>query len=129
MIVNKNNKAFQIRSDASNFNWLKSKDWYVINDNSELAKKIQQLYPRFDFVLNTKGELVDVEETPKTEEETNQERVVEIDKELSEIDSKGLTRFIEDIIDLTKLYLLLPQTTKDLIDRKKALREERKKLV
>lgn len=129
MIVNKNNKAFQIRSDASNFNWLKSKDWYVINDNSELAKKIQQLYPRFDFVLNKKGELVDVKETPKTEEETNQERVVEIDKELTEIDSKGLTRVIEDIIDLTKIYLLLPQTTKDLIDRKKALREERKKLV
>lgn len=86
MIVNKLNKQYQTRSDASNFNWLKSNDWYVVDNNSELARKIQQLYPRFDFVLNKKGELVDVEEMPKSQEEINKERAEEIKAELEVLD-------------------------------------------
>ena len=128
MIINKLNKAFQTRSDMPNHNWL-GKEWHVVPDGSELANKIMKLFPRFDLVLDENDNIVDVVEAPKTEEEVNQERVAEIDKELAEIDNKGLTRVIEDIIDLTKISLLLPQTTKDLIARKKELREERAKLL
>ena len=129
MIVNKNNKGFQTRSDKPNSNWLNDDNYIVIPDGSELANKIMQLFPRFDFVLDENNNVVDVVELSKTEAELNQEKVAEIDKELAEIDSKGLTRVIEDIIDLTKIYLLLPQTTKDLINRKKELRTEREKLI
>lgn len=86
MIVNKINKGYQTRSDASNFNWLKNDDWYVVDDNSQTAKKIQQLYPRYEFVLDEEGELIDVEPIPKTQEEINQERAEEIKAELKELD-------------------------------------------
>ena len=50
-IVNINDKSFQTRSDMSNSNWL-NKDWVVVPDNSELANKIMQLFPRFDLVFD-----------------------------------------------------------------------------
>ena len=75
------------------------------------------------------GEVIEEELQEISDEQLKQVRIQEIDDELTAIDNKGLTRVIEDIIDLTKLYLLLPQTTKDLIDRKKELRAEREKLI
>ena len=51
MIIHKIEKNFQTRSDMPNSNWLND-EWYVVPDNSELANKIMQLYPRYDFVLN-----------------------------------------------------------------------------
>lgn len=85
MLVNKNNKSFQTRSDLPNSNWL-GDEWYLVEDNSELANKIMQYFPRFDFVLNKKGKLVDIVEIPKTEEETAQERIEEIKSELESLD-------------------------------------------
>lgn len=125
MIVNKLNKAFQTRSDASNFNWLKSKNWYVVNDNSELAKKIQQLYPRYEFILDEKGDLIDVEPIPKTQEELDEERAEEIKSELISLDDT-INRATEDLYDLTntKPY----ESTQNVINRKKQLREELKTL-
>lgn len=128
MIVNKTDKGFQTRSDMPNSNWLNDDNYIVIPDGSELANKIMQLFPRYDFVLDKKGNLVDVVEIPKTEEEINQEKVEEIDKELESIDNQGLNRIMEDIIEHTGIYLLMPDKTKDLIARKKELREQRKKL-
>ena len=129
MIVNKHNKGFQTRSDNPNSNWLNDENYYVIPDNSELANKVMQLFPRYDFVLDKKGNLIDIVEIPKTEEETNQEKVEEIDRELESIDNQGLNRIMEDIIEHTGIYLLMPDKTKDLIARKKELREKRKKLI
>ena len=129
MLINKITKGFQTRSDKPNSNWLNDKDYVVVPDDSPLADKIMQLFPRFDLVLDENDNVVDVVEVAKTDEELNQEKIAEIDKELVEIDNKGLTRVIEDIIDLTKIHLLLPQKTKDLINRKKELREERAKLI
>ena len=125
MIVNKNDKSFQTRSDASNFNWLKSNDWYVVDDNSELAQKIQKLYPRFDFVLDDNGNLIDVVEVPKTQEEINKERAEEIKNELSELDTT-INRATEDLYTLTNTTPY--QKTADVIARKEELRQELKEL-
>ena len=66
MIVNKLNKSFQTRSDEPNSNWLNDDNYYVIPDGSELANKIMQYFPRFDFLLDENDNVVDVVEIPKT---------------------------------------------------------------
>ena len=129
MVVNKNTKGFQTRSDKPNNNWL-GEGWYLVKDDTELADKIMRLYPRFDFVLDDNGELIDVEEIPYTEKELKQQEVDGIDAELDEIDkSTGLTRIMEDIITHTGIYLLMYDSTKEIIEKKKALREKRNKLI
>lgn len=129
MIVNKNDKSFQTRSDKPNENWL-DKDWVTIPDNSELADKIMQLFPRFDLVLDEDDNVLDVIEIPKTEKEIKEEEISKVDSELDEIDkTTGLTRVLEDIITHTGIYLLMYDSTKEIIERKKALREKRSKLV
>lgn len=125
MIVNIKDKSFQTRSDKPNENWL-DKDWVTIPDNSELANKIIQLFPRYDLVLDEEDNVVDVVEVAKTEEELNQERVAEIEKELEELD-KIINRATEDLYSLTgaKPYESIQET----INRKQELRGERKKLI
>ena len=125
MIVNKLNKAFQTRSDASNFNWLNSEDWYLVADNSPLAQKVKQLFPRFDFVLDANGNLIDVVEVPKTQEEINSERAEEIKTELTELDTT-INRATEDLYTLTNTTPY--QKTAEVIARKEELRQELKEL-
>ena len=128
MIINKITKGFQTRSDVSNFNWLKSDEWYVVPDNTSLANKIIKLYPRYDFVLDENDNLIDVVEIPKTEAELTQEKIDEIDAELATIDSQGVTRHLENQIEASGTYTTLYKSTKDLIDRKNELRAEREEL-
>ena len=125
MIINKNDKTIQTRSDASNFNWLKSNEWFLVPDNSLLAQKIDKLYPRFDFVLGENGELVDVVEIPKTEEEINEENAMEIKKELEELD-QTINRATEDLYELTGTTPY--KSTGDVIERKKELRQQLKQI-
>lgn len=128
MIVNKINKGFQTRSDVANFNWLSSDEWYVVPDNTPLADKIMQLFPRYEFVLDENDNLVDVVEIPKTDAELAQEKIDEIDAELAKIDNQGVTRHLENQIQATGTYASLYKSTKDLIDRKNELRAEREEL-
>ena len=128
MIVNKFDKGYQTRSDASNFNWLASDEWYLVPDNTPLANKIIELYPRYDFVLDENDNLVDVVEIPKTDIELAQEKIDAIDAELKHIDSEGVTRHLENQIEASGTYATLYKSTKDLIDRKNELRAEREKL-
>lgn len=121
MLVNKITKAFQTRSDASNFNWLESEDWYVVDDNSELAQNIQKLFPRFDFVLDDNGNLIDVVEVPKTQEEINTERVEEIKNELINLDNT-IDRATEDLYTLTNTTPY--ETIQEVINKKEELRSE-----
>lgn len=121
MIINKINKSYQTRSDVSNFNWLKSDDWYVVDDTSELAQKIQKLYPRFDFVLDDNGNLIDVVEVPKTQEEINAERVEEIKNELITLDGT-INRATEDLYKLTNTTPY--ETIQEVINKKEELRSE-----
>lgn len=124
MIINKLNKSFQTRSDKPNTNWL-GNEWVVVPDNSELANKIMQLFPRFDLVLDENDNVVDVVEVPKTDEELNQEKIAEIKEELEELD-KVINRATEDLYSLTgaKPY----KTTQETIDRKNELRQELKNI-
>ena len=125
MIINKQSKSYQTRSDASNFNWLNSEDWYLVADNSPLARKVKQLFPRFDFVLDDDGNLIDVVEIPKTQEEINSERAEEIKTELTELDTT-INRAIEDLYKLTNTTPY--QKTAEVIARKEELRQELKEL-
>lgn len=61
MIVYKN-KRFYGNSDHPDDDWIGDADW-VIPDVSELAEKIKQLYPNFDFVFDDGGNISDVVET------------------------------------------------------------------
>lgn len=64
MIIDKKTKRFQTRSDKPNSFWLTDKDendFYIIDDNSELAKKIKENYPNISFIFNEKEQLIDVE--------------------------------------------------------------------
>ena len=128
MLVNKINKWFIIGHHMSKFNFVNN-EWFVIEDNSPLAIKIQQLFPYFDFVLDDNGNLVDIIEISKTEEELKQEQIQQIDEELLYIDNQGVTRHLENIIEATNSYDTLYETTKALIDRKNELREQRKTLL
>ena len=124
MIINKLNKTFQTRSDKPNSNWL-GKEWRVVPDDSVLANKIMQLFPRFDLVLDENDNVIDVVEVPKTDEELKLERVAEIEQELEELD-KIINRATEDLYSLTgaKPY----ETIQETIARKKELREEKPKI-
>jgi hypothetical protein len=127
MIINKIDKGFQTRSDLPKTNWL-GDEWYLVADNAPLAAKIITLYPRYDFVLDENDNLVDVVEIPKTDTELTQEKIDEIDAELAEIDSQGVTRHLENQIEASGTYATLYKSTKELIDRKNELRAEREKL-
>ena len=121
MIINKQNKGFQTRSDMPNSNWLNDDNYYVIDDNSELANKIIQYFPRYDFVLDENDNLIAVVQIPKTEEEINQERIEEIKLELNELD-KTINRATEDLYILTDLRAY--DTIEAVITRKEELRKE-----
>lgn len=125
MIVNKQNKSFQTRSDKTDSNWLNDDNYIVIPDNSPLANKIIQYYPKYDFVLDENDNVIDVVEIPKTEEELNQERIEEIKNELNQLDNT-INRATEDLYILTDLRAY--DTIEAVITRKEKLRKELKNL-
>lgn len=64
MIVNKETKGFQTRSDKPNSFWLASEpaeNYFIVDDASELAQKIQKNYPSFEFILDENGNLIDID--------------------------------------------------------------------
>jgi len=124
MIVNKLNKGFQTRQDKPNSNWL-GEEWFLVPDNSPLANKIERLYPRYDFVLDGNGNLLDIVEIPKTKEEINQERIEEIKSELNELDTT-INRATEDLYVLTNTTPYT--TTQEVIAKKEELRKELQEL-
>lgn len=125
MLINKKDKDLQTRSDMPNYNWIDD-NWYLVEDDSPLAHKIEKMFPRFDFVLDEKGELIDVVEIPKTPKEINEERVEEIKIELETLD-ETVDRQWEDY------YIRENVTPVDriaiVINQKKELREELKTLI
>ena len=57
-----NDKHFITNSDHPEDDWIGNADW-IIPDDSELAEKIKELYPNFEFVFDENGQPVDVTET------------------------------------------------------------------
>ena len=70
MIIYKD-KRFITNSEHSNDDWIGNAD-YVVDDNSDLANKIINNFPNFEFVLDDAGNLIDViimdQVTPSLEE-------------------------------------------------------------
>lgn len=84
-------KSYITNSDHPNEDWVGDAD-YVIPDDSELAEKIKQLYPYFEFVFDDDGNIVDIEETERPpappEPPTNAELAAAI-AELAEVICNG----------------------------------------
>lgn len=131
MIVHIKKKCYQTRSDKPNENWL-DKDWAVVDDNSKLAEKIRRLYPYYEIILEN-NVIIDVIEKEKDEDEIKKEKereIKNIEAELKRIDKNtGVTRILEDIITHTGIYALLHSDAKQVIEKKKTLREKREKIV
>lgn len=60
MIFNKKTYEFQTRSDAPNSNFINDDNFIIINDDSEIAKKIQKFYPFMKVIENQNGEIIDI---------------------------------------------------------------------
>lgn len=61
MIVDKETKSFVERNDMPFENWTKNDEkYYLVDSNSELAKKIRLIAPDFEFILNDDGSLIDI---------------------------------------------------------------------
>lgn len=94
MIINKNGKTYLTRSDKPNENWLNDDNYYVVDDNSELSKKIINNYPFINLVIENDF-LVDVEvnEQLKIKEEIKENIIIEIKKlkqKLSDTDYQAI---------------------------------------
>ena len=58
MIINKKTKSILTRSDKPCENWT-SQDCYVVDDNSDIGKKIICNYPNIEYIIED-GEVKDV---------------------------------------------------------------------
>lgn len=75
-------KSFASNSEFPDADFMGDAD-YVISDGSELAKKIIELYPYFDFVFDDEDKLIDVTATEKPPEPepkpTLEDRIAELE--------------------------------------------------
>lgn len=83
MIIFKINKGFEQRSDKPNENWT-DEDCYIVEDGTELANKIIQAYPFYNFITDENDNLIDIEvlEKPIVEPEPTLAEEVEELKQL-----------------------------------------------
>lgn len=61
MIVNKETKKYQTRSDKPNSNWLDDENYLVVDDNSEISDKIKKYYPYLNLIIEN-NKIIDVVE-------------------------------------------------------------------
>lgn len=67
MLIHKSEKYYVERQDMPNENWI-GEEFYLVDSNSELAVKIRENYPYFEFVLDDEGNLIDVTPTERPEQ-------------------------------------------------------------
>lgn len=79
MVVYKN-KHFKTRSDRPDDDFVGNAD-YVIPDGSELAQKIMEFYPYFEFVFDDDGNLIDVTEISEPIENIISQKKAELSAE------------------------------------------------
>ncbi len=92
MIIHKDTKSYEILSGHPNSNFGNYENVFILDDEHELANKIMQHSPYFEFVLNDQSELVDI---------TPIERPPEKPKPLTDIEILGQElseREIQEII-------------------------------
>lgn len=68
MIIHKNPISVEIHDDFPNTNFSNNPDVFVIDDRSELGKKISQNAPYFEFILDAEGNLIDITPTERPPE-------------------------------------------------------------
>ena len=96
MIVNRETKQYQTRSDKPNENWLNN-EWVLLNDNSEFANIIKANYPNViitihdDIITNVE---IDNEALNKT---NKQIEIEELKEQLSLTDYKAI-KYAEGLI-------------------------------
>lgn len=104
MVVFKN-KQFVKCEEFPDTDWIGNADW-VIPDGSDLADKIIQLYPNFDFVFGDDGKISDVVETEPTPAPlpapTDHERLEILESMFSEIGALSLLSGIK----MSNFYVL-----------------------
>lgn len=88
------NGAWQTDTDFPDTNYLeglnvKQPKW-VVHDNSEVAAKIMSSERPWSPVENENGDLVDIIEAPLSQDETNQQRIDEIKRQLTELDDQAI---------------------------------------
>lgn len=109
------NKSYVSNSEHPNDDWTGHAD-FVIPDGSELAEKIKQLYPNFDFILDDDGKISDVIETEPAPvppaPPTDHERLEALESIFSEIGSLSLLSGIK----MSQFYRLQIKSGKINID-------------
>ena len=86
MVVYKD-KHFKMRSDRPDDDFIGNAD-YVVPDGSELAQKIMEFYPYFEFVFDDDGNITDVTATEPAEklpEITLEQRVTATENAVEEL--------------------------------------------
>ncbi len=66
MLIHKNDKYYVERQDMPNENWI-GEEFYLVDSDSELAEKIRENHPYFEFVLDDDGNLIDITPTERPE--------------------------------------------------------------
>lgn len=88
MVVFKD-KHFKMRSDRPDDDFVGNAD-YVIPDGSELAEKIRELYPNFDFAFDGSGNIVDVTEISEPIENIISQKKTELSAECEKVIVAGV---------------------------------------
>lgn len=83
MIVYKDNKGFEQRSDKPNENWTDNENVYIVPDDSELAEKIKKAYPYYNFITDENNNLIDIEVLEKPISESREK--LTLDEEIEEL--------------------------------------------
>lgn len=89
MIIDKNTKRFQTNSLFPNQYWGEEdqkEQYYIIDDNSELANKVKKGFPYIDFILNENNELIDIIITKV--EDINQKEIQELRNKIQKLKQK-----------------------------------------
>jgi hypothetical protein len=88
------NKTYETNSNFLKSNWYENEpDNFIVDETtkkgSALAEKIKRLYPYYDFVLDAKGNLVNVIETERPpappKEPSLEERITSLETEVAKI--------------------------------------------
>ena len=98
MIIHKNTKSVETRSDIPNVNFGNYDDVFVVDDNSELGIKIIVNQPYFDLVIGVEGNLIDITPTGRPLEPIPKPKEIEL--------LKNQLKTTQSAVD----YLLLSQT-------------------
>lgn len=95
MIINKQTRRFQTRSDCPNSCWLENvKDWYVLDDSSVLALKIRKNYPYIQLEIEDDKIVEVIIDTERKEKEgenrQKEQQIINLKRQLNKTDYQAI---------------------------------------